>query len=421
MHWKPAAGACLALPGEGGLGGAVVGLGDDSAPAGPLIAGALAHVLPEGDYHFAETPDDPDMAALAWALGAYSFQTYQSGEKRGARRLRTPAGAEMSKVLDIAQAVWMARDLINTPSNDCGPAELETAVRGVAREFGAQVESIAGDDLLVARFRLHHAVGRASDRAPRLIDMTWGREDARKITLVGKGVTFDTGGLDIKPASNMALMKKDMGGAAAALALATMIMTARLPVRLRLLIPAADNSISGAAFRPGDIITSRSGATVEIGNTDAEGRLLLADALDCACEDKPHTLITIATLTGAARAGLGPDLPPFYTDDDGFAGAIAQASTRVGDPLWRLPFWQPYEAYLKSDVADLNNAGGGGFAGSIVAALFLRRFVKNASRFAHLDIYGWSPRALPGKPPGGEPQGARALFEVFAKEATLAP
>ncbi|MBC8050100.1 MAG: leucyl aminopeptidase family protein [Chitinophagales bacterium] len=420
LNWKPAAGACIALPGETGIGGAVVGLGEDAhRHATPLIAGALSHYLPEGNYHFAEQPETPELAALAWAMGAYAFHEYHSAEKRGPRRLRLPNNVSLDAVLDSAQAVWLGRDLINTPANDCGPAELESAVRALAREFGAQVESVAGDDLLVGGFRLHHAVGRASDRAPRLIDLTWGQEGARRVTVIGKGVTFDTGGLDIKPASNMLLMKKDMGGAASAIALAAMIMAAKLPLRLRLLIPAADNNISANAFRPGDVIRSRNGATVEIGNTDAEGRLLLADAIDLANEDEPDTIVTLATLTGAARAALGPDLPPFYTDDEAFAAALAEASMRVGDPLWRMPFWSNYDVYLKSEIADMNNAGGGGFAGSIVAAMFLKRFVKKSRRFAHFDIYGWMPRALPGKPAGGEPQAARALFDVLAHETGM--
>ncbi|MDX2265730.1 MAG: leucyl aminopeptidase family protein [Hyphomicrobiales bacterium] len=416
-QWKPAPGQCLPTPGENGLGGAVMGVGDAAAGyAAALAAGGLAPNLPPGDYHL-ETPiASPEMTALAWALGEYHHHAYHSGEKRGARRLKPPSGAAVERALDVAQAVWLARDLINTPANDCGPAEIETAVRGVARVYGAQATSIVGDDLLVGGFRLHHAVGRASDRAPRLIDLRWG-DQGRKITLVGKGVTFDTGGLNIKGGASMALMKKDMGGAASALALAAMLMAARAPIRLRLLIPAADNVIASNAFRPGDVIESRAGVTVEIGNTDAEGRLLLADALHLADEEAPDALIAIATLTGAARVALGPDLPPFYTENESFAAAVADAGARVGDPLWRMPLWRPYESYLKSDVADINNAGGNGFAGSITAALFLRRFVRKATTFAHFDIYGWTPRPAPGKPMGGEPQAARALFEAISTGA----
>jgi leucyl aminopeptidase len=258
-----------------------------------------------------------------------------------------------------------------------------------------------------------HAVGRASDRAPRLIDLTWGRADATRVTLVGKGICFDTGGLDLKPASGMLIMKKDMGGAAAALALAHMIMASKLDVRLRVLIPAAENSVSGNAFRPGDVLKSRAGKTVEIGNTDAEGRLVLADALALADEETPDTLVSFATLTGAARVALGPELPPFYTDDDAFAAEIATAGQRVCDPVWRIPFWAGYEANLDSQVADMNNVSEGPFAGSVTAALFLRRFVKQARRFAHFDIYGWRPAPRPLGPKGGEPHGARALYEVL--------
>jgi leucyl aminopeptidase len=261
-----------------------------------------------------------------------------------------------------------------------------------------------------------HAVGRASTRPPRLIDVTWGRADAPRVTLVGKGICFDTGGLDIKPASAMLLMKKDMGGAAAALALAHMVMAGALDVRLRVLIPAAENSIAGNAFRPGDVLTSRAGKTVEIGNTDAEGRLVLADALALADEERPDTLVSFATLTGAARVALGPELPPLYTDDDAFAGALAAAGLRVGDPVWRMPFWSGYESSLDSPVADMNNVADGPFAGSVTAALFLRSFVKQARRFAHFDIYGWRPAPKPLGPKGAEVQAARAVFEVMRAE-----
>jgi leucyl aminopeptidase len=261
-----------------------------------------------------------------------------------------------------------------------------------------------------------HAVGRASQRPPRLIDMTWGSAQAPRVTLVGKGICFDTGGLDIKPASSMLLMKKDMGGAATALALAHMIMANGLDVRLRVLIPAAENSVAGNAYRPGDVLESRAGKTVEIGNTDAEGRLVLADALALADEERPETLLSFATLTGAARVALGPELPAFYTDDDQFAAAIAAGGDRVGDPAWRMPFWSGYEPTLDSPVADMNNVSEGAFAGSVTAALFLRRFVKGAGRFGHFDIYGWRPANKPLGPKGGEVQGARAAFEVLRAE-----
>jgi leucyl aminopeptidase len=309
--------------------------------------------------------------------------------------------------------VWLGRDLINTPASDLGPQQLEETTRLLAKRHGAKVSSIVGDDLRTANFPMIHAVGRASDRPPRLIDLTWGKATSPRVTLVGKGICFDTGGLDIKPASAMLIMKKDMGGAAAALALAHMIMSSGLDVRLRVLIPAAENSVAGNAFRPGDVLMSRAGKTVEIGNTDAEGRLVLADALALADEEEPDTIVSFATLTGAARVALGPELPPLYTDDDAFAGEIAEAGNRVGDPVWRMPFWTGYESTLDSAVADMNNVSDGPFAGSVTAALFLRRFVKQARRFAHLDIYGWRPAPKALGPKGGEVQSARALFEVL--------
>jgi leucyl aminopeptidase len=416
--WKAGSGQILLLPGDSGVAGGVYAAApDDPSGAGLMSPGALPSILPEGDYHLADDGGEGEMAALAWLLGAYAFQRYMTAEKRQPRRLRLPPGVDRERVLDIAQAVWLARDLINTPANEMGPEDIEAAVTDTARHFGAETRSIVGEDLLAQGFRLHHAVGRASERAPRLIELAWsGAEQqgggAPSLTLVGKGICFDTGGLNIKTGSGMQLMKKDMAGAATALALSAMIMARKLPVRLRLLIPAADNSIAGNAFRPGDIIRSRAGLTVEITNTDAEGRLVLADAIDYACEGKPDTLVTFATLTGAARVALGPDLPPFYSTDDEMAGRLAAASMRVGDPVWRMPFWQGYDSYLKSDAADIINSPTNGFAGSVVAALFLKRFARKAGRFVHFDIYGWSPRAMPGKPLGGEPQAARALFSV---------
>jgi leucyl aminopeptidase len=315
--------------------------------------------------------------------------------------------------VNAADAICLGRDLINTPAEDMGPSELEAAVRSLSKRHKASVKVIRGTALKKG-FPMIHAVGRASDDAPRLIDMTWGPARAPKVTLVGKGVCFDTGGLDIKPAAGMALMKKDMGGAAAVLALASMIMSARLNVRLRVLIPAVENAIAGNAFRPGDVLTSRKGITVEIGNTDAEGRLVLADALHLADGEKPDLLVDMATLTGAARVALGPDLPPFYTSDDALADELARHGTATADPLWRLPFWQRYHDMISSRVADINNAGTGGFAGSITAALFLERFVEQAKSYVHLDIFGWVPAARPARPAGGEPQAARALFALIA-------
>jgi leucyl aminopeptidase len=313
--------------------------------------------------------------------------------------------------------VFAGRDLINTPASDLGPEEIEAAVRSLAALHGASVSVIAGDDLLAKNFPLIHAVGRASSRAPRLIDMTWGAEDARKVTLVGKGIVFDTGGLDIKSSSGMLLMKKDMGGSAVSIALAHMIMATKQPVRLRVIIAAAENSISGNAFRPSDVIASRLGPTVEIGNTDAEGRLVLADALALADAEAPDTLLTFSTLTGAARVALGPDLPALFTDDDAFAAELVATGCAIGDPVWRMPLWPGYERGLDSEVADMGNVSDSPFAGAITAALFLRRFVKNTRRFAHFDLYGWRPAPRPLGPKGGEPQTARTVFDVLSREA----
>jgi leucyl aminopeptidase len=402
---------------DGSLAGVVLGLGEpragDPMDKPELALGQLAGVLPPGCYHLADEPGEKELAAVAWGLGAYRFRRYKSTDGDEAPQLRVPRGVDHARVLSLVEAVWLGRDLINVPAADMGPQELEDAARQLGRKHGATVSSIVGDDLLARNFPMIHAVGRASDRAPRLIELTWGRAGSRHVTLVGKGICFDTGGLDIKPASGMLIMKKDMGGAATALALGHMVMAAKLDVRLRVLVAAADNSIAGNAFRPGDVLTSRAGKTVEIGNTDAEGRLVLADALAYADEDRPDTVVSFATLTGAARVALGPDLPPFYTDDADFAGAIAAAGDRVGDPVWRMPFWAGYETNLDSIVADMNNVSESPFAGSVTAALFLRRFVKQARRFAHFDIYGWRASAKPLGPRGGEPQAARAMFEVL--------
>ena len=418
--FKAAARKHALLPAEdGGLAGAVLGLGDFPEPRGAepaaVLAGLLPGLLPPGDYVFDAEPAHSELTAVAWGLGGYRFRRYKSAATDTLPRLRLAPEIEDS-VRAIVAAVSLGRDLINTPSNDMGPAELEAAARALGASFGAQVRSIIGDDLVTLGFPLIHAVGRASPRAPRLIDLTAGRSDAPKITVVGKGICFDTGGLDIKPSSAMLLMKKDMGGAAAAMALAQMVLAHRLDVRLRLLIPAAENSVDGLSFRPGDVIKSRAGKTVEIGNTDAEGRLVLADALTLADEERPDYLFTFATLTGAARVALGPDLPPLFTDDDELAAALEAAGTAVADPVWRLPLSTPYESWLDSNVADMNNVAEGGFAGAIVGAMFLKRFVNQARRFAHFDIYGWRPQPKPLGPKGGETQAARAVFEMLRRE-----
>jgi leucyl aminopeptidase len=366
------------VPGaDGRVAGVLFGVGDGVAgePSGTseLLFGQLAQSLPAGSYRLAQDPRDPTLAAIAWGLGAYRYARYKT-KKNGAApaaSLRLPTGADRDLALNTIEAVRLGRDLINTPASDLGPADIEEAARAMAAHYGAHIEVIVGDELLTRNFPMIHAVGRASPRAPRLIDMSWGRADAPKVTLVGKGITFDTGGLDIKPSSAMLLMKKDMGGAAAALTLAQMIMGQKLDVRLRVLIPTAENSISGDAFRPGDVLTSRAGTTVEIGNTDAEGRLVLADAIALADEEAPRSMFVFATLTGAARVALGPDLPAMFTNDDAFAAEMVATSASIGDPVWRLPLWSGYDAKLESPVADMNNVWEAPFAGSITAALFL--------------------------------------------------
>jgi len=407
-------GRILVLPGKDGtIAGALFGTGDgDQGGQSQLLAGKLARGLPEGDWHIENKPDHAELVTLAFLMGGYSFTRYRKGSDKTIR-LAVPAGVNASETQHIADAVTLARDLINTPTNDMGPDALEQASRDLASRNGAKVSTIEGDVLLKQNFPMIHAVGRAGSIAPRLIDLTWGKDSDPKITLVGKGVCFDTGGLDIKPASGMLLMKKDMGGAANVLGLASIIMNAKLPVRLRVLIPAVENSIAGNAFRPSDILQSRKGLSVEIGNTDAEGRLLLADALTLADEEEPELIIDMATLTGAARVALGPDLPPFYTHDDALAAAIAEKADETADPLWRMPLWAPYAQKLSSRVADINNVTTDGFAGSVTAALFLSRFVEKAKSWAHFDIYGWVPVEKPASPVGGEAQAIHALYALL--------
>jgi leucyl aminopeptidase len=409
------AGRLLIVPGEAGaIGSALFGTGEEIGGFAPLLTGALGKALPAGNWHFGNPPADPELATLSLLLGGYVFTRY--GRKPGNEiRFVLPEGVDIERVRRLAEGAFLARDLINTPTNDMGPEALETAVRELARRFKAKVSVVKGEALLVRNFPMIHAVGRAGAEAPRLIDLSWGPAGAPKVTLVGKGVCFDTGGLDIKTASGMLLMKKDMGGAANVLGLASMIMGAGLKLRLRVLIPAVENAIAGNAFRPGDVLTSRKGITVEIGNTDAEGRLVLADALALADEEAPDLLVDMATLTGAARVALGPDLAPFYTDDDAFATEIATAAAAVADPVWRMPLWAPYERKLASRVADTNNVTPDGFAGSVTAALFLKRFVEKTASWAHFDIFGWHPSDRPHGPLGGEAQAIRALEAVIAR------
>ena len=412
--FEPKAGRHLMLPakpGKKGLGGVLFALEGGDETKDPFLPGRLAQQLPDGVYRFANEPHDARLAALAFALGAYRFTRYRKAEAR-AVRLDLPQSVEREDLQRIVDGVTLARDLINTPANDMGPAQLEQAARKLAARHAATIGAVVGDELLAQNFPLIHAVGRAAAGAPRLIDLSWGADKHPRVTLVGKGVCFDTGGLDIKPDTGMLNMKKDMGGAATALALAHMIMARGLKVRLRVLIPAVENSIAGASFRPRDIYTSRKGITVEIGNTDAEGRLILADALALADEDKPELIADFATLTGAARVALGPDVAAFFTDDDALAAELMRRAGAENDPLWRLPLWRPYETMLESKTADINNVGGSQ-AGAITAALFMRRFV-TAKSWLHVDLFAWTPTAKAGRPEGGECQAARALYALLA-------
>jgi leucyl aminopeptidase len=401
--------------GAGGLIALMIVEARDARLRDPFAAGRAPGDLPAGVYRFEGEAGELD--ALAFLLGSYRFSRYKPAAAPLAR-LVAPAGFAAARVERLARAVAMGRDLINAPANDLGPQELENAARALAAAHGASVTTIAGEALREG-FPLIAAVGRASTRAPRLLDLRFGEEGPR-VALVGKGVVFDTGGLDIKPSSAMALMKKDMGGAAAALACADMLMgdmsAGRGPkIRLRVLVPIVENAVGGDAFRTSDVYRSRKGLSVEIGNTDAEGRLILADALAYACEEKPDLVVDFATLTGAARVALGPQLPPLYTDDDALAQELVEAGRAVDDPVWRMPLHAPYDAQLDSKIADLNSAPGGGMAGSITAALFLRRFVEGAGAWAHLDIYGWTPAARPARPEGGEPQAARLVHAALCK------
>ncbi|MFT4707877.1 MAG: leucyl aminopeptidase, partial [Ascidiaceihabitans sp.] len=349
--------------------------------------------------------------ALGWLLQSYRFSRYKSAPQMAAQ-LVVPDGVDAVEITALAVGEMLTRDLINTPASDMGPPQLEQAARDLADKFGASIDVVVGEDLLTQNFPMIHTVGRAADRAPRLIDMRWG-SNGPTLTLVGKGVCFDTGGLNIKPGASMGLMKKDMGGSAAVLGLAHMIMATNQNIRLRVLIPAVENSISANAFRPQDILTSRKGLTVEINNTDAEGRLVLADALALADEEKPDLIISMATLTGAARVAVGPDLAPYFTDDSQLSNALEAAAETHADPVWRLPFHDAYEAMIEPEIADLDNAPKGGFAGCITAALFLRRFVTDTPRYMHFDIYGWQPNAAPARAKGGVGQATRALFEAL--------
>jgi leucyl aminopeptidase len=409
-------GSVLLLPGsrksEGTIQHALVGVRDDQDIWSWASA---ANNLPNGRYTFDGGGDTAARAALGWALGCYRFTRYKKSNADLPQLVLSKA-MRAGHANAAASSIYMVRDLINTPASDMGPGELATAAQTLAREFKGRCKLIIGDDLLRENYPMVHAVGRASSRPPRLIDLTWGKARNPKVTLVGKGVCFDSGGLDIKGASGMLLMKKDMGGAANALGLARMIMMKNLPVRLRVLIPAVENSISGDAFRPGDVLATRDGKTVEIGNTDAEGRLVLADALTEAVSDKPAMLLDFATLTGAARVALGPELPAMFCNDDTLANDFCSIGDEVGDPVWRMPLWRPYRQFLDSTVADINNVGSIPQGGAITAAVFLHDFVGDDVPWAHFDIYGWNASSSPGKPKGGDAMAIRAAFKVIERK-----
>ena len=416
--FKGQAGRILHLHGaDGGLSGALLGLGE--SPSAMQIGAAAAH-LPSGDYRLAPgpAPFDPTLSAIAWALGAYAFDRYKARSRAGAR-LCPPVGADMAEARRQAEAVYLVRDLVNTPAGDMGPAALQAAAQSLADRFGARLEAVIGEDLLAAGYPLVHGVGRAAHEPPRLLHMTWGEDPtAPLICLIGKGVTFDTGGLNMKTGAGMALMKKDMGGAAHVLALAHLIIDAKMPVRLRVLIPAVDNAISAESFRPGDVIASRKGLTVENTNTDAEGRLVLADALTYASEDNPDLIIDFATLTGSARAALGPDIPPCFSNNEDLYESLRTLSRAVHDPLWPMPLWIPYRKHLESPIADMINSASA--PGDLIySAVFLEQFVgaKGAKTkkpdWIHIDTYAWEASGKAGRPKGGADGGLRALYALL--------
>jgi leucyl aminopeptidase len=410
LQGKP--GDLLLLPGDG-LPQAVFVFANDGSSVDFWRLAGLPMRLPEGVWQVSDVAAEvATRLALAWGIGAYQFTRYRKAERWPAQ-LAWPRNADRDRVLRAVDAAALARDLINTPAQDMGPSALAAAAVKIAREHKMRARVVVGEALLKGGYGLIHAVGRAAADAPRLIDLTWGDAKHPKVTLVGKGVCFDTGGLDIKSADGMKLMKKDMGGAAHALALAQMVVQAGLPVRLRVLVPAVENAIAGNALRPLDVIASKKGLTVEIGNTDAEGRLVLADALDEACRERPALLVDMATLTGAARVALGPDLPALFANDDALAAELLEHGQREADPMWRMPLWQPYRPRLKSSVADLNNVADGPMAGAIHAALFLQEFVAPGVPWIHLDLFGWNPWPAPGRPVGAQAQCLRPLYALI--------
>jgi len=418
----PRARAALAAQRFTGKAGSIATIVDDSGqwravasvadPASPWVLAKAAETLPEGLYRLSGVA--LDAPGLGWLLGQYRFGRYRTPDDAGARVLLTADPARIDETVRLAAATAQVRDLVNTGASDLGPAELEAEAAALAKRHGAQLRVTAGE-ALASGYPMISAVGLAAspERAPRLIELEWGDPAHPRVAIVGKGVCFDSGGLDIKPSAGMRLMKKDMGGAAHALALAGLVMAAGLKLRLHLLIPAVENAIAGNAFRPGDVLRTRKGLTVENTNTDAEGRLILGDALTRAVESEPELILDYATLTGAARVALGPDLPPLFTDDEGLAADLLAAGRDAHDPLWRLPLWDGYDDMLSSDIADLVNAPDGGFAGAITAALFLRRFVPRSIAWAHLDVFAWRPSAKPGRPKGGDAYGLRAAYAVL--------
>ena len=418
MGFSADAGKLAVLPGEkGGLARVLVGLGEGRDAAATIWAlSGLPDGLPEGSYRLETVPDgaDPTRLALGWALGTYAFTRYRA-KGRTAAALVWPEGADRRRVQRIASAVFLARDLVNTPAGDLGPMQLAQEAVRVAEAAGACHRVIVGDDLLAENYPTIHAVGRASTQAPRLVDVVWGDPAAPKVTLVGKGVCFDTGGLDLKTASGMRLMKKDMAGAAIVLGLAQALMDAKLPVRLRVLLPIVENAVSGNAVHPMDIVRTRKGLTVEIGNTDAEGRLILCDALAEAATEKPALLVDMATLTGAARVALGPELAALFCNDDALAASLLEAAAAEEDPMWRMPLWRPYRRMIDSKIADLNNVSESPHAGAITAALYLEEFVDSSISWAHLDVMAWNPQSRPGRPEGAEATALRALYSHISQ------
>jgi len=411
--FRPMPGALAVLPGaKGEIERVLIGV-DRHQPLSAL--GGLPFRLPLGTYELDADGviEDAELAALGWALGAYRFERYRTFERKSSQLAVAPA--TLRSLAPLIEATAQVRDLVNTPTEDMGPEDLSKAIHAHADEHKAKVQEWVGDELLAGNFPTIHAVGRASHRPPRLIELTWGKNSNPKLVIVGKGVCFDTGGLDIKPADGMRWMKKDMGGAAHAIALAGLVMKAKLPVRLTLLVPAVENAISGNAMRPGEVIRTRAGHTVEVDNTDAEGRLVLCDALAYAVEQAPDLIVDFATLTGAARVALGPELPALFTNRDSLADGVIGAAEAVCDPMWRLPLWRPYRRMLESGIADFANAGPSRHAGAITAALYLERFVPDTQNWMHLDTYSWNDGDRPAHPRGGEAQGLRAFFRFLSE------